>query len=97
MFAWFVKLISGLIPTGVNSDGKPKSFGEWSGKIAFVVIIVLVFFVVIPWIVEKLFPNKPNVTNIGEGGKQIIYTSEPMVAHFGCSAWKANARVWIAK
>jgi hypothetical protein len=42
---------------------------------------------------EKFFPSKPTVVNVaGDYVKE-----EPVVAHFGCSIWRANLKVWYAK
>jgi hypothetical protein len=38
---WFLNLISGWLPLGVNSAGEKKSIGEWAGKILWVVGIVV--------------------------------------------------------
>lgn len=85
MWQWVLKFLSGVIPG-------QKPFGEWSGKILWVVLIFTMCtgFINV-W--ERFFPPKPNVINVAGD-----YTpGEKMVAHFECSAWRANARIWYSK
>lgn len=87
MWNWIVRFLGGIIPG-------QKPFGEWIGKILYVVVIVLGMSLVTNlW--DKFFPQKPNVINVA--GNYTSTQSEPMVAHFGCSAWRANMRVWYAR
>lgn len=81
--SWFMNLISGWLPLGVNSAGEKKSFGEWAGKIAWVVgIVVVILFI------DKLF-NKPPVTTLQSGATQIINQAEPRdMAGFGCNIFR---------
>lgn len=92
---WLLKLISGWLPLGVNSTGEGKSFGEWSGKIVWVVgIFVACMLVVKAW--EFFFPNKPNITTIGAGGTQIIQQAEPRdMTGFGCNMMRAYIKAGI--
>lgn len=77
---WLVGLLSGWLPIGVNSSGEKKSFGEWSGKIVWVVGIVLACIFIV-----KAFESK-NITTVGQGGTQIINQSEQRdMVGFGCN------------
>jgi hypothetical protein len=90
---WLWKLISGWLPLGINSSGGKKSFGEWSGKILWVVgIVLLVMFATN--ILEKIFPNKPNVINNSAGG--VIQMAEPRdMMGFGCNFMRAYVRAGV--
>jgi hypothetical protein len=94
MWAWIVKLVSGWLPIGTNSSGDKKSFGEWAGKLCWVVGIVVAC-MAFQSVVEHFFPSKPNVTTIGQGGTQIIYQEQRDVAGFGCNAWRMYIRSGI--
>ena len=86
MTAWIMKLISGWLPIGVNSTGDKKGFGEWSGKIVWVVGIVLAVLLATN-ILERIFPDKPNVINVGAGG--VVQQSEPRdTMGAGCNMWR---------
>ena len=92
---WLWKLVSGWLPIGINSDGQPKPFGEWLGKIVWVVGIVLAVMAV-SRVIEWAFPTKSAVTNIGSGGTQIIQQADPRdVMGFGCNVMRAYARTGI--
>ena len=96
MMDWLMKLISGWLPIGVNSDGQPKPFGEWLGKILWVVgIVLLVSLATNVW--EKFFPGKANVsTTISAGGTQIIQQAEPRdMMGFGCNIFRAYLKTGI--
>ena len=67
---WFLNLLSGWLPLGVNSSGQGKSFGEWAGKILWVVGIVLFLM-----FIDKVF-NKPPVTTLQSGATQVIYQGD---------------------
>jgi len=86
MWAWVVKLIGGWLPTGT------KPFGEWIGKIIWVVgIVLMVSLVTNVW--EKFFPRKPDTT-IGTVG---TYYAEPKrdVAGFGCNLWRVYLKTGV--
>jgi hypothetical protein len=90
---WLVRLFSGWLPLGVNSSGEKKYFGEWLGKIVWVVgIILLVSLATNIW--EKVFPPKPTIgTHVESGGTQIIYQAPARdVAGFGCNALRLYLR-----
>ena len=92
MWAWIVKLISGWLPIGVNSDGQKKSFGEFAGKILWVVgIIVLCSLATNVW--DKLFPSKPSVINVT--GDYI--NEKPDVAMLGCSMFRGYIKAGIRR
>jgi hypothetical protein len=94
MWAWVLKLISGWLPIGQNSTGGSKPFGEWLGKIVWVVgIVVAVMFA--SSLLEHFFPSKPNVTTIGQGGVQNVYNEPRDVAAFGCNAWRMYVKTGI--
>ena len=78
---WFLNLLSGWFPLGVNSAGEKKPFGEWAGKIIWVVgIVVAILFI------DKIF-NKPQVIHVGAGG--IIQQGEQRdTMGIGCNAWR---------
>ena len=80
MWAWLVKLIGGWLPTGT------KPFGEWIGKIIWVVGIILLVSMATN-VFEKLFPAKPQQINVGQGGS---YYAEPLrdTVGIGCNAWR---------
>ena len=88
MMAWLMNLISGWLPIGVNSTGQPKPFGEWAGKILWVVgIVLLVLFATN--LINLMFPQKQNVTTVTAGGTQIIQQAEPRdTLGFGCNIMK---------
>ena len=87
---WFLNLLSGWLPLGVNSAGEKKLFGEWAGKIIWVVGIV----VALMWL-DKVF-NKPPTTTVQSGATQIINQAEPRdLMGFGCNAWRAYTKVGI--
>ena len=80
---WFLNLLSGWLPIGVNSSGEKKSIGEWAGKILWVVGIVLALM-----FIDKVF-NKPPVTTIQSGATQIINQGEQRdVMGVGCNMWR---------
>ena len=85
MWTWLGRFLGGLVPG-------QKPFGEWIGKILYVVVIVL-FVSLATNIWDKFFPPKPN-TNIGTVG---TYYAEPArdVAGFGCNLWKAYIKTGI--
>jgi hypothetical protein len=88
---WFLNLLSGWLPLGVNSEGKGKSFGEWAGKLIWVVGIVLGLM-----FIDKVF-NKPPQTTIAAGGTQIIQQVEQRdLAGFGCNMWRGFIKVGIS-
>ena len=93
MISWIMKLISGWLPIGVNSDGQKKSFGEWSGKIIWVVGIVIACMLFMQmW--EHFFPTKPNVTTVN--GNQIIQQGDQRdMMGFGCNIMRGYGRVGI--
>lgn len=92
---WLTKLVSGWLPIGLNSSGGKKSFGEWAGKIIWVVGIVLVVMLAVK-VVEFFFPTKPNVTTIGAGGTQIIQQGEQRdMMGFGCNMMRAYIRAGV--
>ena len=95
MIPWLLKLISGWLPLGVNSDGQKKSFGEWSGKILWVVgIVLLVMFTTN--IIQRLFPDKPNNTTIQSGGTQIIQQAEPRdLMGVGCNMMRGYVKAGV--
>jgi hypothetical protein len=87
---WLMNLLSGWLPLGVNSAGTKKSFGEWSGKIIWVVGIVLA----ILW-VDKIF-NKPPTTTVQSGATQIINQAEPRdLMGFGCNAMRLYIKAGV--
>lgn len=80
---WFLNLLSGWLPIGVNSAGEKKPFGEWAGKIIWVVGIVIALM----WL-DKVF-NKPPTTTVQSGATQIINQAEPRdLMGFGCNTWR---------
>ena len=93
MIPWLLKLISGWLPIGVNSDGQKKSFGEWLGKILWGVGIVIACQLFIQmW--EHFIPNKPNVTTVA--GSQIIYQGEQRdMAGFGCNIMRLYVKAGV--
>ncbi len=79
MWVWLVKLIGGWLPTGT------KPFGEWLGKILWVVGIILMVSLATN-LFEKVIPSKPDVT-IGQGG--IYQAAEPRdIIGIGCNLWR---------
>jgi len=87
---WFLNFLSGLLPLGVNSSGEKKSFGEWAGKILWVVVIVVACMLFVKgW--EYIFPPKPVVQNIGT---QIVGDQRDMMG-FGCNMMRAYGRVGV--
>jgi hypothetical protein len=80
---WFMNLLSGWLPIGVNSAGEKKSIGEWAGKILWVVgIVVALMFI------DKVF-NKPPTTTLQAGSTQVIYQGEQRdLMGIGCNAWR---------
>jgi hypothetical protein len=79
--SWFLNLLSGWLPIGVNSAGEKKSFGEWAGKIVWVVGIVLALM-----FLDKVF-NKPPVINVGKDG--VVNMGEQRdVAGIGCNIFR---------
>lgn len=87
---WFLNLLSGWFPLGVNSSGEKKPFGEWAGKIIWVVgIVVFIIFL------DKVF-NKPPTTTLQAGSTQVIYQGEPRdVMGFGCNMWKLYLKAGV--
>ena len=81
--SWLLGLISGWLPLGTNSKGEKKSFGEWAGKILWVVGIVLVVMFVI-----KAMESK-QVTTVQSGGTQVVYQGEQRdMMGFGCNIFR---------
>ena len=90
--SWLMNLISGWLPVGVNSSGEKKPFGEWAGKIVWVVGIYAACY-----FLSMLF-FKPQVSNttIQKGATQIIQQGEQRdVVGFGCNAWRMYIRTGI--
>ena len=82
--AWLLKLIGGWLPIGT------KPFPEWIGKIIWAVGIYLACM----FIMTKLFPEKPNVINVGAGG--IVQQSEPRdMMGIGCNIMKAYVKAGV--
>jgi hypothetical protein len=78
---WFLNLLSGWLPIGVNSTGEKKSFGEWAGKIVWVIGIVLALM-----FLDKTF-NKPPTIHVEKGGT--YQASEPRdTIGVGCNLWR---------
>ena len=92
--SWIMNLISGWLPLGVNSKGQNKSFGEWAGKIVWVVGIVLAVFFAISLtsnIMDKFFPPKPTVVNVAGD-----YNAEQKdLMGVGCSILRGYARLGV--
>ena len=64
-----------------------------AAKIAFYVIIMAIVFIGIPYVVEKVFPGKPDIVNVSGD-----YNQEPDdVAHIGCNMWRSYIRLGIKK
>jgi hypothetical protein len=84
MWAWVVKFLGGFIPF------LTKPFGEWLGKILWVVAIIIIFNVAM----NKLFPPKPNTINVAGN---YIAEGKGDVAHFGCSLWRGYIKTGITK
>lgn len=88
MWAWIVRFASGLLPG-------QKPWGEYFGKILWVVAIVLIMGIGTN-LFEKFFPTKPPVTNIGSGGTQIINQAEPRdMMGIGCNMWRGYLKMGI--
>uniref|UniRef100_A0A6M3LU28 Uncharacterized protein n=1 Tax=viral metagenome TaxID=1070528 RepID=A0A6M3LU28_9ZZZZ len=80
MWVWLVKLIGGWLPTGT------KPFGEWIGKIIWVVGIVLLVSLGTN-VFEKLFPAKPTQINLGQGSTYVAGEQRDVVG-IGCNMWR---------
>lgn len=90
MWDWIVKLISGWIPTG------QKPFGEWLGKIVWVIgIVLMVSLCTNVWqaLMDRFFPPKPNVINVSGDYIQ----EKPDVMNFGCSLWRGYLKIGIKR
>ena len=83
--SWLKNLISGWLPIGVNSSGDMKSFGEWLGKIIWVVGIVLV--VLIAW--NRFTKPTTNTNQTVEKGAYAVTNNNALHSSWGC----ANMRV----
>ena len=83
MWAWVIRFAGGLIPG-------QKPFGEWIGKILYVVAIVLmVSLSTNVW--EKFFPAKPSVINVAGD-----YNAEKRdAAGIGCNLWRAYLKAGV--
>lgn len=87
---WLMNLISGWLPIGRNSTGDKKSFGEWAGKIVWVVgIVVAILFI------DKIF-NKPPTTTIQPGATQVIYQGDQRdMMGFGCNMFRLYIKAGV--
>lgn len=85
MWAWAIRFLGGLIPG-------QKPFGEYIGKILYVVAIIL-FVSLATNVWERLFPRKPD-TQIGTVGS---YYAEPKadIAGIGCNIMRVYLRTGI--
>lgn len=81
MWPWLLSLVSGWLPIGLNSEGKPKAFGEWAGKIIWVVGIVLA--VLIVW---NRFTR--STTDTRQNAEEIVNNTYSPKATFGCATTK---------
>ena len=83
MWAWFTRLASGLLPG-------QKPWGEYFGKIIYVVVIVLmVSFATNIW--ERIFPSRPNVVNVAGDYNQ----EKRDAAGIGCNLWRAYIKAGV--
>jgi hypothetical protein len=94
---WLLNFLSGFLPLGVNSSGQQKSFGEWLGKILWVVGIIILFSLATN-IWDKFFPPRPKMTTtIQSGGTQIIQATPPRdMMGIGCSFLRGYLRTGIS-
>ena len=82
--SWLLRFIGGILPTG------QKPFGEWLGKILWVVLI----FALCTGFMNFFFPHKPSVENIAT---KIVYEEPKDVANIGCTMWRTYIRAGYKK
>jgi hypothetical protein len=79
IWSWIIRLVGGWLPIG------QKPFPEWIGKILWVVGIYMACYFILGYI----FPQKNNITTIGQGGVQIVQQAEPRdVMGIGCNVFR---------
>jgi hypothetical protein len=84
LLQWATKLLGGWLPIGT------KPFPEWLGKVLWAIGICLA----VNFVISRFFPEK-TVTNIGDGGVQIVYQEQKDMMGAGCSVMRAYLKAGV--